>query len=365
MEKHLPKLSVSDFVAIANQTLEYAYPSIEIEGEVASFKVNQNKYVFFDLKDEGASIGCFMMVWQLRLAIEDGMKVVVTAQPRLTKWGKFSLTVRSIRASGEGSLRKSFELLKSKLEKEGMFAADRKRLIPRPPEHVAIISSIQAAGYKDFIKIINDRWGGLNIDVAHVQVQGEGAADQIIRAIEFFNQRENLPDVIAIIRGGGSADDLATFNDELLVRSVAGSRVPVLTGIGHDVDVSLVDLAADESASTPSNAAERLVPDKTETIRLIRHQLASVPRRMDHAIDLQLTELDSMLGVGLSQIDRRYRQLQAELAAQHRTLSSYDPKSVLERGYAIVRGELDVGEVIDIETSKLNAVAEVRSVSKK
>ena len=105
-------LSVSDFIAVTNQTLEYAYPSVQVEGEVSSFKINQEKYVFFDIKDAGGSIGCFMTVWQLRVPIEDGMKVIITATPKLTQWGKFSLTVKSVRPSGEGALKKSFEILK-------------------------------------------------------------------------------------------------------------------------------------------------------------------------------------------------------------------------------------------------------------
>src|SRR5690606_21236477 len=145
MEKASLQFSVSDIIALTNQTLEFAYPSVQVEGEVASFKVNQNKYVFFDLKDDGGSIGCFMTVWQLRAGLEDGMKVMVTATPKLTQWGKFSLTVRAVRPSGEGSLKKSFELLKSKLEKEGLFAPERKRTLPEIPRHVAVISSTQAA----------------------------------------------------------------------------------------------------------------------------------------------------------------------------------------------------------------------------
>src|SRR5674476_1567979 len=177
------RLSVSDFIAVTNQTLEYAYPSVEIEGEVASFKVSQGKFIFFDLKDSGGSVGCFMTVWQLRVPIEDGMKVIVTATPKLTQWGKFSLTVKAVRPSGEGALKKSFEILKSKLDKEGLFALERKRPLPAVPSHIAVISSTQAAGYADFIKILNDRWGGVLIDVANVQVQGTSAPDQIIRAI--------------------------------------------------------------------------------------------------------------------------------------------------------------------------------------
>ena len=159
MEKADLQFSVSDFVALTNQTLEYAYPSVQIEGEVASFKVNQGKFIFFDLKDAGASVGCFMMLWQLRQPIEDGMKVIVTASPKLTQWGKFSLTIRAIRPSGEGDIKKSYELLKAKLDKEGLFAPERKRPLPRIPKRVAVISSVQAAGYADFIKILNARWG--------------------------------------------------------------------------------------------------------------------------------------------------------------------------------------------------------------
>ncbi|HEU4830846.1 MAG TPA: exodeoxyribonuclease VII large subunit, partial [Candidatus Saccharimonadales bacterium] len=129
-----PIFSVSDFIAVTNQTLEYAYPAVEVEGEVTSFKVNQGKYVFFDIKDAGGSIGCFMTVWQLRVPIEDGMKVIVSATPKLTQWGKFSLTVKTVRPSGEGALKKSFELLKAKLDTEGLFAPERKRLLPRVPQ---------------------------------------------------------------------------------------------------------------------------------------------------------------------------------------------------------------------------------------
>jgi exodeoxyribonuclease VII large subunit len=230
------RFSVSDFIALTNQTLEYVYPSVEIEGEVASFKVNQGKYVFFDLKDAGGTVGCFMTVWQLRVPIEDGMKVIVTASPKLTQWGKFSLTVRAVRPSGAGAIKKSFELLKEKLTKEGLFAAERKRPLPELPQSIAVISSTQAAGYIDFMKILDDRWGGMQVDVAHVQVQGAGAAEQMVRALRYFNERETLPEVIVLVRGGGSADDLSAFNDEPLVRSISASRVPVITGIGHEIE---------------------------------------------------------------------------------------------------------------------------------
>jgi len=359
------RLSVSDFIALTNQTLEYAYPSVEIEGEVAAFKVNQNKYVFFDLKDDQGSVNCFMTVWQLRVPIEDGMKVVVTATPKLTQWGKFSLTVRAIRPSGEGSLKKSFELLKAKLEKEGLFAESRKRRLPEIPRHVGVITSTQAAGYADFIKIVNDRWGGLKLDVAHVQVQGADAPDQMIRALRYFNTREELPEVIVMIRGGGSADDLAAFNDELLVREIAASRIPVLVGVGHEVDVSLADLAADRRAATPSNAAQLLVPDRNEIIREVHRNIGALLPRVERALANQEAALEERLRHALMIIDRQIGYTEERLVATRRVLFQLDPRRALERGYALVRGNMQPGGMIEVEKSDRVITAEVQHVRKK
>ena len=365
MEKNELLLTVSDFIALTNQTLEYAYPSVEVEGEVASFKVNQGKYVFFDIKDASGSINCFMTVWQLRVPIEDGMKVIVTATPKLTQWGKFSLTVRAVRPSGEGSLKKSFELLRSKLDKEGLFAPGRKRTLPALPVHVAVISSVQAAGYADFIKILDDRWGGMQVDVASVQVQGAAAPDQIIQALKYFNSQEKLPEVIVIIRGGGSADDLAAFNDELLVREIAASRVPTLVGVGHEVDVSLADMVADVRAATPSNAAQILVPDRNEVIRAVRRQVQSLLPRTERAIDTQIESVRSQIGQAIDAIDRRQLRAEEQLINVRRVLAELDPRKVLARGYALVRGEVAPGSTIEIEKSDIVITAEVRHVSKK
>lgn len=360
-----PRLSVSDYVAVTNQTLEYAFPSVEIEGEVASFKVNQGKFVFFDLKDAGASVGCFMMLFSLRVPIEDGMKVVITASPKLTQWGKFSLTVKSIRPSGEGSIKKSFDLLKEKLDKEGLFAAERKRRLPVIPRHVAVISSTQAAGYADFIRIIGDRWGGIRIDVAHVTVQGSEAPDQIIRALNYFNTQEVLPEIVVIIRGGGSADDLAAFNDEELVRAIAASRIPTLTGIGHETDVSLSDMAADVQAVTPSNAAQILVPDRQDIIRNVRQRVNSlVPHLLTMAEQIR-SHLSGKIESAAGMAERAIEKERERLAQRKRLLNEFDPARVLERGYALIRGELTVGGILDIETSRSIIKARIESYERK
>lgn len=360
-----PTFSVSDFVAITNQTLEYAYPLIEVEGEVASFKVNQGKFVFFDLKDEKASVGCFMMVFQLRVPVEDGMRVVVTGSPKLTQWGKFSLTIKSIRPSGEGSIKKSFEILKARLDKEGLFATDRKRSLPTVPRRVAVISSPQAAGYADFMKIVNDRWGGLHIDVAAVTVQGSDAPDQIIRALNYFTTQEELADVIVIIRGGGSADDLSAFNDEQLVRAVAASRIPVLTGIGHEVDVSLCDLAADVRAATPSNAAQLLVPNRQDIVRQTQLQVQSLIPQVLGIIEHLRRQAEGKVERATEATEERVQDYYNQLASTKRLLAEFDPMRAMQRGYALIRGSARVGEMIEIETAKAIIEAEVKKYEQK
>ena len=358
-------LSVSDFIALTNQTLEYAYPNVAIEGEVASFKVNQGKWVFFDLKDEQGSVGCFMSLFQLRVPLEDGMKVVVTGSPKLTNWGKFSLTVRAVRPVGEGAIKKSFEILKAKLDKEGLFAPERKRPLPMMPERVAVISSTQAAGYTDFITILNDRWGGMQVQVAHVQVQGEAAPDQIIRALRYFNEQAELPEVIVIVRGGGSADDLSVFNDELLVREIAASRVPTLVGVGHEVDTTLADYVADVRAATPSNAAQLLVPDRAAILRATRDRVRAILPRVEYLIADEQAQVRSRIEHVFMSIEEAHADTAARLQAVRRVLAELDPHKVLARGYALIRGEVAIGQTIEIEKHDTLITAEVHNVRQK
>ena len=325
--------------------------------------MNQNKFVFFDLKDEESVLGCFMTVWQLRFPLEDGMKVIAQVKPKLTNWGKFSLTVEKITPKGEGSLKKSLEILKEKLTREGLFDENRKRRIPQDLQKVAVISSTQAAGYADFIKIINERWGGLKIVVAHTQVQGMAASDQIIRAIDFLNSQSELPDVIAIIRGGGSADDLAVFNDEKLVRAVANSRVPIITGIGHEIDQSLCDLAADFAASTPSNVAQILTPNKFDEMRFLRSKIL----RTNDLLLSKIAELKKFNREKNQEIRNRILQnildQKREVQAKKRILESYNPQNILAKGYALISGEIATGKEITIKTIDKTITAEVKNVN--
>ena len=356
-----PLLSVGDFVAITNQVLEQAYPSILIEGEVDGFKVSQGKFIFFQLKDREASVGCFMMAFALRTPIEDGMKVIVRARPKLTTKGKFSLTVDSVRPSGEGSLKKSFELLKAKLSKEGLLDDARKRSLPRWPRRVAVIASRESAGYADFMKITSERLGGVTFEVYHTSVQGDTAPEQMIRAIEKANQATNPAEVLVMIRGGGSAEDLAAFNDETLVRQIATSRIPTLVGVGHEIDTTLADLVADVRAATPTNAATILLPDKNEYVLQITNmkQAAGVRiRQVLQARELHVAgQLARMRELAAQRADERL----AKVKNLRQVIASYDPKRVLERGYVLLRGSPKVGEIITIEAATYNITAEVKT----
>ena len=358
------KFTVSEFVAYCNQTLEYAYSGCVIEGEVTSLKTSQGKWVFFDLKDEESSVNCFIPVWSLRVALEEGMKVVIRGTPKLTAWGKFSITVQAIQPIGEGNIKKSFELLKKKLEKEGLFDAAKKRPLPRDLSKIGVISSTQAAGYADFIKIINERWGGLEVSVCHTQVQGLVAPDQIIRAIDYLNER-NAVEVIAIIRGGGSADDLACFNDEKLVRKIASSRIPVITGIGHEIDESLADLAADVVASTPSNAAQMLTRDKKAEISNLHDNIARIKTQILSRIELVNNDIKLKTASISSRIVSAIDSSLSEIRNIYRVLDGLNPENVLKNGYAIITGKIKVGEEIEIETARKKLRADIKEVKEK
>ena len=359
------RLNVTDFVGLVNQTFEYAMPAVTIVGEVSGYSVRQGKWVRFKLKDEQSAVDFFGSTYQVRQPLEDGMMVAVVGRPRLSdKWG-FSVSIQSVRPVGEGSIKRSFELLKAKLEAEGLFDEARKRPLPELPTRIGVISSTQAAGYADFIKILNGRWGGMTVEVAHTLVQGVNAPGQIIRAIDHFNQAGEPPEVIVIVRGGGDADDLAAFNDELLVRTIAASRIPTLVGVGHEIDVTLADLVADVRAATPTNAAQLLVPDRRELIERSRSLVRAMIPTFQYRIEDNRREVAGLIDASEFMIAERLRSFKDEINSTVRLLKQYDPQTVLARGYALVRGDVDVGATIEIERSNDIIQAEVRNVSKK
>jgi len=352
------ELSVSEFVALFNQTLEFAYPEITIIGELANFRISKNKWVYFDLKDDNSSVKFFGSVYKLPGPLEDGLVVKVRGQPRLHNLYGFSVNVLSIQPAGEGSIKRAADLLKLKLQAEGLFDEDRKRPIPYPPKTIGLITSKQSAAYADFIKVLGARWRGINISLIDVQVQGEVAPEQIVSAINQLNSLAEPPEVLVLIRGGGSAEDLAAFNTEIVVRAVATSRVPTLVAIGHEIDLALSELAADSRASTPSNAAELIAPDRGRALsdlQVLQVRLTSDSSRHINTAKINLTNVLDMLDDFVGRILTAASNTNLN---EERLINAYSPKAVLARGYAVVRSDgkavrgvsqITAGDIVNIQ----------------
>lgn len=370
---------VSDFVAAVNQVVEYALQSVVITGELANFRVSKGKWLYFDLKDEAASVRFFGTVYMLPGPLDDGMMLEVRGQPRLHPQFGFSVNVQSIRLVGEGAIRKAAQLLQAKLAAEGLFDASRKRPLPYPPAHIGLITSGESAAYADFIKILAARWGGVHIALADVQVQGEPAPGQIVAALQWFNGQSSSTlggpvEALVLIRGGGSADDLQAFNHEAVVRAVAASRLPTLVAIGHENDVSLAELAADQRASTPSNAAELLVPDKQSVLNQIRVTEQAMADTVYEKIDVARQLLADAADDSLDRLGDLLERERLRLAGQRQLAQALDPAAPLRRGYALVRdsrgailrqaGQLKPDDIVHISMSDAEVTATVRTVDK-
>jgi len=343
--------SVTDFVAVFNQTIGAVYPFVVIEGELSSFRVSKGRWVYFDLKDETSNVKFFGTVYQLPGPLEDGMKLRVSGTPQLHPNYGFSITIQAIALAGEGTIKKASHILEAKLAKEGLFDIERKRQLPYPPERIGLIASGESAAYSDFLKILNARWGGVAIDHYDVQVQGDDAANQVKRAIEYFNAHNTPPEVLIITRGGGSIEDLQTFSNELVVRAVAASRIPTLLAIGHERDISLAERAADVHASTPSNAAELLVPERREQIAALASYKQGLQRQIFDSIKFQREQLRVVQESMRQRIEHQLAQRFQYLQGLQLTLDQINPRRVLQRGYVIVRhGSQSVRSKTDLKT---------------
>jgi exodeoxyribonuclease VII large subunit len=359
---------VSDFVALLNQTLEIAYPFVVIEGELSNFKVSRNRWVYFDLKDESSSVRFFGTVYALPGPLEDGMRVRVAGNPKLHAQYGFSVSVQSITPVGEGSIKRAANLLEAKLATEGLFAPERKRILPYPPGRIALITAGNSAAYADFMKILNVRWRGATVDHYEVQVQGEPAPAQIAAAITSANNQAMPYDVLVITRGGGSADDLAAFNTEIVVRAVAGSRVPTLVAIGHEIDTSLAELAADKRASTPTNAAELLTPDRVAELARLRERRSSLDELLLRLVTDRKEHVTRQQAELTRALRNAHQTARAGLQASKQLLMAYDPQAALSRGYSLVRSggvmittvaQLSVGLEVELQLKGGTAAATI------
>ncbi len=364
-------LQVNEFLTLVNETLRLNIPSDQfvVEGEVSDYRVSQQKWISFDLKDEEADavLKCFATVWQLKTPLEDGMRVRVAGYPKIyERFGTFKMNVTSAAPVGEGALRRAYELLKKKLHEEGLFDPERKRSLPRFPNKIGLITSRDAAAFGDFVRILNNRWSGVAVEHAHVHVQGREAVGEILGAFSHFDAlpAKDRPDVIVLTRGGGGLEDLHAFNDEEVARAVFRSKVPVVCAVGHERDESLCDYVADVRASTPSNAAERIVPDRRE----VGYEIEMMQTRLVDHVQSELDVRSNMIENLMLRTESWLGRLREGLEYQVRILKSLDPQRVLARGYSIVSkagkivkdaSKLDAGDKINVQLSKGSVDSEI------
>lgn len=274
----------------ARALLEGSFPLIWIEGEISNLARPRSGHMYFSLKDANAQVRCALFrgrARHLRFEPEDGLAVLLRGRVSLYEArGEFQLIVDHVEPAGEGALRREFERLRMKLEAEGLFADAGKRALPRFPRRIGVVTSATGAAIRDVLTVLRRRFPAIPVRVYPVPVQGEAAAPAIVRALALAGERADC-DVLILTRGGGSLEDLWAFNEEVVVRAVRDCRVPLICAVGHEVDITLSDLAADMRAATPSAAAELAVPDR----RAVATQIRQHGQRLAGHLQRRLREL--------------------------------------------------------------------------
>ena len=356
-------LTVTELATLAKDVLEAAVPPVWVVGEVSGFRKHANGHWFFTMKDAGAKLGCVM--WRADAARakgepQEGMQLFARGSLTLyPPWGETRFMVRDLLATMEGGLHAALlERARASLEKDGLFALERKRALPPFPRAIGVVTSPSGAVWRDIVAVTGRRWPLVELVLIGAKVQGEDAPADLRRALALANRLETL-DLLIVGRGGGSKEDLSAFNDEGVARAVAASRVPVISAVGHEGDVSLTDLVADARAATPSAAAEKAVPDRLELLHrldVLRGALASgaarrvalVEEQLRHAATRMARSCERMTDRGTTRLrDARTRMglaaaraveaRRAEVARLAGQLDALSPLRVLERGYAVAR----------------------------
>ncbi|HSG49095.1 MAG TPA: exodeoxyribonuclease VII large subunit, partial [Longimicrobiales bacterium] len=353
---------VSELTARIKECLEGAFRHLRVEGEVSNHRLYPSGHRYFSLKDDGAQIRVVLFRGRERFVfgeLRDGQLVVVTgALGVYEKKGEYQIYAQSVEVRGIGSLLVELEQRKARLAAEGLFDAARKRPLPRFPSRIGVVTSRQGAALRDMIRIARKRWPAVGITLAPCLVQGEGAAEDIARALDVLGSRGGV-DLIIVGRGGGSVEDLWAFNEEPLARAIVACATPVVSAVGHEVDVTISDLVADLRAPTPSAAAEAVVPDGAD----VAHRLQALPPRLARGLQGTLARRRSLVGEGLARLHRVLERRLAPprqavdlamgrlergltrtlerkrvgLSALAGRLQALSPLAILERGYSVAR----------------------------
>src|SRR5215831_9052917 len=362
--------TVSQLTGAIKDQLEARFGGLWVEGEVSNLRVHSSGHVYFTLKDEGAQVRAVLFrsrVRRLRFAPEDGLHVLAFANLDVyAVRGEYQLVCEVLEPRGLGALQLAFEQLKARLQAEGLFDAGRKRPLPVLPRRVGLVTSPTGAAVRDFLRVITRRFADVHVLVYPVRVQGDTAAGEIALALYHLNRMGGL-DVIVLARGGGSLEDLWAFNEEAVARAVAGSKIPVISAVGHESDVTIADFVADLRAPTPSAAAELVVREKVQLVQHIgslrdrlRRAMAQRARRLRERLDdvgrrRVLTDparplrdwhrrLDDLAGRLQRGLDRRRRDARERLARAARALRPQVLRATLRhdaRHLAQLRGRLE------------------------
>ena len=392
---------MSELTAQMKGLVEQSFPDVWVAGEVSNLSRPSSGHCYLTLKDDGAQLRA--VVWRgttsrLKFQLADGMQLICHGRMDLyAPRGSYQLVIDQAQPLGVGELELAFRQLKEKLAGEGLFDQDRKQPLPAMPTRLAVVTSPTGAAVRDFLEVLRRRWPAAEVTILPARVQGEGAAAQIAAAIQLANRVKPKFEVLIVTRGGGGLEDLWAFNEAAVVRAIAASRVPTVSAVGHEIDVTLADLAADVRAATPTEAAERVAPSADELglrvqaigdrarLALVRaiqrrsERLQSLAMRRplarpfalleDHA--RRLDELDATAARSIRETCRHHGQRLATLAGK---LDSLSPLAVLGRGYSLVQTtdgqlvrttkQLKPGETITVRFARGQVDATVSSIKK-
>lgn len=383
-------LSVTEITDAIKGQLEGRFPNVWVEGEISNFKHHGSGHLYFTLKDEGAALAavCFRFAAaKLDFRPENGKKVqalgAITVYPPR---GNYQIKISRMIPAGMGELQLAFERLKKKLEAEGLFAKERKRPLPFMPRIVGVVTSPTGAAIRDVVNVLTRRFPNVTMILCPARVQGPGSKEEIVSAIERLNALEPRPDVLIVGRGGGSLEDLWSFNEEEVARAIVASAAPVVSAVGHETDFSIADFVADRRAPTPSAAAELVVPERSELVervnklerrgatavrrlwklsseRLVRLQARPCWARPMQRIELLQQRVDDLTNTLALHVRAVFRDGAARFERAAGRLHALSPVATLARGFSIatraddsapVRSVQDVerGDHIDVKLSE-------------
>ncbi len=358
-KKHI--YNVSELTRNIRGILENSFPSLWVEGEVSNVRLPSSGHLYFTLKDAESQLKCVMfrnLNQSLKFELKDGLQIVAAGQITVyEKRGDYQLLVETAEPKGRGALQLAFEQLKEKLEKEGLFKKEHKKPIPLLPMRIGVVTSPTGAAIRDILNIVGRRFSRVGIIINPVRVQGKGAAEEIARAIDEFDEMPDM-DVLIVSRGGGSIEDLWAFNEEIVARSIFHCKIPVISAVGHEIDYTIADFVSDLRAPTPSAAAELVIAEGEKLIE----RITTSTDRITGAITTYLSRLSDRVqtlqqAYGIRRIEDRLREYiqeiddyrdtmdktvihilelsQAKLENVIGKLSSLNPQSVLKRGYSL------------------------------